>query len=507
MGRMHAISSTAVAVIIAVVVTAIVVGVAAYYLAISSAPAAPATPTTQVVTKTVTIAQTTTTPVTVTVTASPTKTTTTTPAMPKSITFYTWWAGLERFAIDALIGNFTKKYGIEVKKTAVPGGAGVNAKFAILALIMAGKPPAAFQVHCGPEMISYFMAAPHKEKDFVDLTSVAKQIDITSTAPGQACMLAGRMYTIPVNLHRANLIFMNKHVLDKYGIKPPTTLDQLVQACKTLAAHGKPCMLQAGADLFTVLHLWEQIFLSVAGPQKFIQFMYGTLSPDDPSIKKATEIFLELSKTFPPNWMSLDWTSAVDALVKGQGAFHVDGDWVVGLVYNVYPNVVMCPIDNIKPNCDIIVAPFPGTQGIYNMVIDAVAVPHGPEEKAGTLFAKFFASRDGQKIFNPLKGSIADYPDIPPDIYPTTIQKWEVKEYKESKYQVFSLTHGALFSDVWQKLLQGAVTLAQTKNTAMWYDTVTKALKTERELWEKSGLYLGTPEKPFAGYLPPWAKK
>ncbi len=266
------------------------------------------------------------------------------------------------YAIDALINAFEKKYGISVVKTAVPGGAGVNAKFAILALIMAGKPPAAFQVHCGPEIISYFMAAPHGKNDFVDLTDVAKKIGLIATPPAQACMLAGHLYSLPVNLHRANLIFINKHVLDKYGLKPPKTLDDLINDCKVLHQHGVPCLIQAGADQFTVLHLWEQIFLAVAGPKKFVQFMYGTLDPNDPSIKKATEIFVELAKTFPSNWMSLDWTSAVDALVHGKGAFHVDGDWVVGLIYNVYKNVKMCTIDNITKDCDIIIAPFPGTQ-------------------------------------------------------------------------------------------------------------------------------------------------
>ncbi|MCE4613433.1 MAG: ABC transporter substrate-binding protein [Desulfurococcales archaeon] len=436
---------------------------------------------------------------------APPEETATTPTQITKISFYTWWAGLERFAIDALIGNFTERTGISVEKTAVPGGAGVNAKFAIIALIMAGKPPAAFQVHCGPEIISYFAAAPNGADDFVDLTDVAKEIDITQTPPGQACMLSGKFYSLPVNLHRANLIFMNKELLDRYGIDPPRTLEELVAAAKKLKENGVPGMVQAGADLFTVLHLWEQIFLAVAGPEKFIEFMYGTLDPNDPSLREATEVFLELVDTFPDNWASLDWTSAVDVVVKGNGAFHVDGDWVVGLIYNVYPDTVMCPIDDVTPDCDIIVAPFPGTEGIYNMVIDAVAVPKGPEASAGVEFAKFFASREGQRIFNPLKGSIADYPDIPPDIYPTTIQKWEVEEYKRSRSQVFSLTHGALFSDVWQKLLQQAVVLAETKAVDLWYRTLTEALPAERQQWEASGFIMGTKENPFAGYLPPWA--
>jgi glucose/arabinose transport system substrate-binding protein len=438
---------------------------------------------------------------------APTPTPTPTPAVRK-ISFYTWWAGLERFAIDYLIANFTKDTGIQVEKTAVPGGAGVNAKFAIIALIMAGKPPEAFQVHCGPEIISYFMAAPNKEKDFAELTNVGKDIDILATPVGQVCLLSGKLYALPVNLHRANLILMNKEILDKYGISPPKTLDDLRAACAKLKAAGVPCMVQAGADLFTVLHFWEQIYLAIAGPQKFVQFMYGMLSPDDPSIKQATEIFLELAETFPGDWMALDWTTAVARVVDGKGAFHCDGDWAVGLIFNVYPGVKMCSIDSITPDCKIIVAPFPGTQGIYNMVIDAVGVPKGPNVDLGIQFAKYFASRTGQKIFNPYKGSIAAYPDLGKDIYFIEVQKWEVDEYSRSTAQVFSFTHGALFSDVWDMLLKKAVELAQYKSAALgaWYETVGKALSLEKSLWQESGLFIGSCEKPFAGVLPPWAE-
>lgn len=430
------------------------------------------------------------------------------PKPPSKISFYTWWAGLERFAIDAVIGNFTAKTGIQVEKTAVPGGAGVNAKFAILALIQAGKPPAAFQVHCGPEMLSYIYASPHGEKDFVELNSVAKDIGMTDQAPDvlKACALAGKIYTLPVNIHRANLIFINKQILDKIGGKVPTTIDELVDLSKKASSAGVPALIQAGADVFTIFHLWEQIFLAVAGPQKFMMFIYGTLDPNDASIKKATEIFLELAKTFPSNWQALDWTGAVADLVQGKGLAHVDGDWVVGLIYNVYPNTIMCSYDQITPNCNIIVAPFPGTEGIYNLVIDSVAVPAGgPETSQGVEFARFFAGPEGQKIFNPLKGSIAVYRNIGPEIYPTTIQKWEVSQYRDAKAFVFSLTHGALFSDVWSTLLQQAIVLAQTGRTDLWYATIEKALSNEKELW-KGTWYMGYPGSPFGGYSPPWAK-
>lgn len=305
-------------------------------------------------------------------------------------------------------------------------------------------------------MLSYIYVAPKGEQSFVELSQVAKEIGMSTYGADvlSARSLNGKVYALPVNIHRANLIFINKQVLDRLGGKVPTTLDDLVALCSKASASGVPCLLQAGANQFTILHLWEQIFLAVAGPQKFLMFMYGTLPAGDPSIRQATETFITLSKTFPSNWPTLDWTGAVADLVAGKGLAHVDGDWAVGLIYNVYPQVKMCPYTSVSADCNIIVAPFPGTAGIYNLVIDSVAVPAGsPTTQMGIDFVRFFAGPEGQSIFNPLKGSIAVYKNIDPSIYPTSIQRWEVEEYRNARSYVFSLTHGALFSDVWQQLL------------------------------------------------------
>lgn len=476
--------------LIGVVIVVIIVAAIAAYLATRPAPpTAPATVTTSIV-------QTTTATATVTVTAAPS---TTTATGPPTITFYTWWAGLERFAIDAVIGNFTKLYGIRVEKTAVPGGAGVNAKFAILALIQAGKPPAAFQVHCGPEILSYIYAAPQGVNNFVNMTPIAQQIGLIQQGPGVAwaCSLKGGMFSLPVNVHRANLIIINRHLLDKLGAKVPASVSDLLALCQKAAAAGIPCLALGGADQFTLLQTWENVFLAVGGPLKFMRFLYGTLPSNDPSIVQATQLYLNLTKYLSPDWAGLDWTGCVADIVQGKALAHVDGDWAVGLIYNVYPNVTMCPVDNITPNCDVIFAPFPGTQGVYSLVIDSVAVPVGPEEQGGLLFARFFAGPQGQSIFNPIKGSIATYKNISASIYPTPAQRWEVEQYRGARFYVFSLTHGGLFSDVWQSLLQQIVVLTQTGRADLWYSTVAKALQTEKAEWD--GWYLGFPGNKFWG--------
>ncbi|MBP1448442.1 MAG: carbohydrate ABC transporter substrate-binding protein, partial [Thermoproteus sp.] len=292
-------------------------------------------------------------------------------------------------------------------------------------------------------------------------------------------------------------IIINKHLLDKLGAKVPASVSDLLALCQKAAAAGIPCLALGGADQFTLLQTWENIFLAVGGPLKFMQFLYGTLPPDDPSIVQATQLYLNLTKYLSPDWASLDWTGCVADIVQGKALAHVDGDWAVGLIYNVYPNVTMCPADNITPNCDVIFAPFPGTQGVYSLVIDSVAVPVGPEEQGGLLFAKFFAGPQGQSIFNPIKGSIATYKNISASIYPTPIQRWEVEQYRSARFYVFSLTHGGLFSDVWQSLLQQIVVLTQTGRADLWYSTAAKALQTEKAEWD--GWYLGFPGNKFWG--------
>ncbi|WP_258870572.1 hypothetical protein [Pyrobaculum aerophilum] len=72
-----------------------------------------------------------------------------------------------------------------------------------------------------------------------------------------------------------------------------------------------------------------------------------------------------------------------------------------------------------------------------------------------------------------------------------------MEEYRNAKSYVLSLTHGALFSDVWQSLMQQSIVLVQTGRADLWYDALAKALATQRSLW-KDTWYMGALESPLA---------
>jgi len=53
-------------------------------------------------------------------------------------------------------------------------------------------------------------------------------------------------------------------------------------------------------------------------------------------------------------------------------------------------------------------APSPGTRGVFLMLSDSFGLPKGIKDRPATLnWLKLLGSKEGQDIFNPLKGSIA----------------------------------------------------------------------------------------------------
>src|SRR5215813_9407724 len=77
---------------------------------------------------------------------------------------FSWWAGGEAPAKDALINLFKKQYPkIEVVDATVAGGSGVNAKAVLKTRMLGGQPPDTFQVHAGQELIGTWVVADRME--------------------------------------------------------------------------------------------------------------------------------------------------------------------------------------------------------------------------------------------------------------------------------------------------------------------------------------------------------
>ena len=492
------ISTTTLAIIIIVIVIVAVAGGVGYYVATRK-------------------------PKTVTITAP----TTTTPIT--TITFYTWWSTTGKVAMDNLFPVFESLYHITVQPEIVPGGGGINAKFAILALVEAGKPPAAFQTHMGPEMASYVAAAPNGIKSFVNLTPIAIKEGVWTGAIEEV-LLAGTlnntMLSMPVNVHKMAVLYFNAKLLREYNLPPPVNFSDLVYDTVQLYKHGVYPWLVSGAEGgWAQLNLWEDIFLSLAvqqfGPagaaRVYNEMVYGTIDLSNATILKLINEtnywFLNFTSYDYPGWQSLSWSQGVTLMAEGKVAFMALGDFVTNYAYD-FDNITTYPY--IPPysnwtNVTIYATSFPGTQDIYSINVDSVAVPAGfPTTQYGLLLVEFWASYQGQSIWTKWKATT--FWANATDFFNTPEQWWNYQTLKSTPPDqfVYTLSDGGLFDDVWQKWISYLLTYQETgpSYTNIYLSDLASLMYEECQDWlavGKMGLgYLGISGQPFAGYLPPW---
>src|SRR4030042_2198805 len=98
----------------------------------------------------------------------------------EKLEIFSWWAGDEGPALEALITKYAALYPkVQVINATVTGGSGVNAKAVLATRMLGGDPPDAFQVHAGQELIRQWVAANRLE----DLAPLFKSEGWTAKFP------------------------------------------------------------------------------------------------------------------------------------------------------------------------------------------------------------------------------------------------------------------------------------------------------------------------------------
>ena len=129
------------------------------------------------------------------------------------------------------------------------GGSGDTARPIIISRIMGGNPPCATQFNPGKDADDLIDAglmhgsdrARRRRKAGRDIVYPPSQFDPT-------CAKDGKVWCVPVNLHSAHWMWVNRHVYEDAGLTPPKTWDEVV-ADGAEAAEKGIIPLSAGAGL------------------------------------------------------------------------------------------------------------------------------------------------------------------------------------------------------------------------------------------------------------------
>src|SRR5512143_544751 len=197
----------------------------------------------------------------------------------EKLEIFSWWAGDEGPALQALIDRYSSLHpGIQAINSTVTGGSGVNARAVLKTRMLGGDPPDSFQVHAGQELIGTWVVANRME----DLSGLFRSEGwLKAFPPGLIALLSARqgIWSVPVNIHRSNVMWFVPANLQKWGVAPPKSWDEFLATCKTLQGKGLKHPLALGEN-WTYVHLWESVALGVLGPDGWSSLWKGAMKFD-----------------------------------------------------------------------------------------------------------------------------------------------------------------------------------------------------------------------------------
>lgn len=353
-----------------------------------------------------------------------------------NLEIFSWWAGDEGPALEALIDLYTEQNpNVEVINATVTGGSGVNARAVLKTRMLGGDPPDSFQVHAGEELTGTWVVADRME----DLTPLFEEQGWFEAFPSDLLDLLtyeGGIYSVPVNIHRSNVMWFVPAKLEEWGISAPATWDEFLEVCPTIQEAGVTPLVVG--ESWTVNHLWESVALGVLGAEGWNGIWNGSTAIDGPEMTAVWETFGNIldCTNINDDAAGLTWQQATDQVIAGEAAFNIMGDWAAGYMTTTL---------GLEPGTDFGYAPSPDTGGVFMWLSDSFGLPVGISHRDNTVaWLTLLGSVEGQNAFNPLKGSIparVDAVDANPDLYNSYLQATAV-DWSENTL-VGSLAHGA----------------------------------------------------------------
>jgi glucose/mannose transport system substrate-binding protein len=287
-------------------------------------------------------------------------------------------------------------------------------------------------------------------------------IDLMSTADG--------VWSVPVNIHRSNVLWYIPENLTTWGVEVPATWDDFLAICPTLQDQGVVPL--ALARNWTHNHLWEAVAVAELGVDGWNALWAGEKNWTDADVKATWDLFGQILDCTNEDATSLSWQQASDMVINGEAAFNEMGDWANGYFETT---------KGLVPNEDYGWAPSPGTQGIFLALSDSFGLPQGaPNREAVLAWLALMGSVEGQDTFNPLKGSIAAHMDTDLSVYSVYGQSAAADWSADTV--VASLAHGAAANETFMNGFASAMEIFLGSGSA---DATAEALQ---ELCVEAGI-------------------
>jgi len=331
------------------------------------------------------------------------------PGNPNQVEVFTSWsAGQDARSFRTLVDVFEQQNpGVQVLDSAIKGVD--EAAKALQVCLEAGDPPDVFLASAGAALAE-LAASGHIE----DLTAFADDIGLSDAVrPDLLALLSvdGRVYAVPSDIHRVNVVWTNSAVLDRAGIiatVPPADIDSWIENLEALRAAGVPFPLALG-DRETQLVLFENVLLADFGAADYAALWTDPAGWDSPVLDQALTHYLALLQFAEPTSGSNGWQATTQHVTNGTAGYVVMSDRAL----SVFRDAGLTYGDQFASFL------FPGTIGTFDLLADTFASPVGASHPdAAKDWLRTVITPEAQQAFSLEKGSIPALVGTSGDEYP-----------------------------------------------------------------------------------------
>jgi glucose/mannose transport system substrate-binding protein len=344
--------------------------------------------------------------------------------------------------------GFRQEYpNVGINKNPAPGGAGSAQDAVIRNRILNENPPGTFQIWPGQSLAPYLEA--DALRDIGDVWTQEMQ-DAYVEGPRELSQPNGTFVAVPINIHRLNNLFYNTQVVEQAGVDPTSISDpaSLTQALQQVQQNTDAAgMAHSTQSPWTTLQLWEITMLSEQGVDPYRDAQQGNVGAHEQAVKGTLSRVNEYRQYWNEDAGSISWDQANSKVVNGEAAFIHQGDWAAGQ-YEAQ--------EGFAYETDWNYVPFPGSQGTYSIVVDSFVFPrNNPSPEATRKFLTYCGSKDAQRRFNPVKGSIPPRTDVSNEPFgPFLTQQRE--QFGNSEAQPPTIAHGTGVTPTVKSSIEGA---------------------------------------------------
>lgn len=325
-------------------------------------------------------------------------------AEPKTLMLHQWATGSDAAAI-AKLGEMFEEKGGSWEQTAIAGHT-ANTLAKLRSDVISGNAPAAVQLK-GPEIAEWNKTGMTANLD--ELAAEENWDEVVAPELLPVMKPEGSWVAAPMNIHRINWLWGSPAVMEEAGVEGlPTTWEEFNAACDKVVATGKICLSHSTAD-WTDSTVFEVVVYGMDLDLYRQAFVEG--NPDalrSEGMIAALEQFRKMMTEYTDEGMvGRDWDSMSHLVGNGEAAFHIMGDWTVGLL----------TAGGFEHGTDYVCAQAPTDWDGAGFILNADSVvffqQNDPDYQEGQrLLASTILSPEFQTIFNQAKGSIPARLDV-----------------------------------------------------------------------------------------------